>query len=110
MHLTEQNTYIGELRIAGKLFEHALNAVIFTISLSSSLKDGAEDIFWRFMLLNALTSVMEINLTMEYKRLDAADTRSKHSTLAAVKKMVMQIKTIIYAALIRKAYLRTAAV
>jgi hypothetical protein len=64
----EQNAYIGKLGITGKLFEHALNAVIFTISLSSSLKDGAEDILWRFMLFNALSSLTEIKLPKEYKR------------------------------------------
>jgi len=66
--VSEQNAYIGKLWITGKLFEHALNAVIFTISLSSSLKDGAEDILWRFMLFNALSSLMEIKLPKEYKR------------------------------------------
>jgi hypothetical protein len=37
------------------------------IGLSSSFKDNAEDILWGFMLFNALTSFMEINLAMEYK-------------------------------------------
>jgi hypothetical protein len=53
--------------ISGKFFDHALNAVIFTMGLSSSFKDSAEDILWGFMLFNALTSFMEINLAMEYK-------------------------------------------
>jgi len=61
--------YIGKLLITGKLFDHSLNAVIFAIGLSSSFKDRAEDILWRFMLFNALTSLVEINLAMEYKKL-----------------------------------------
>jgi len=53
---TVWKAYIGKLLITGKLFDHSLNAVIFAIGLSSSFKDRTEDILWRFMLFNALTS------------------------------------------------------
>ena len=37
------------------------------MGLSNSFKDSTKDILWGFMLFNALTSFMEINLAMEYK-------------------------------------------
>jgi hypothetical protein len=62
-----KEAYISKLRITSKFFKHKLNALVFTISLSSSLKDSTKDILRGITLLNALTCFVEINLSIKYK-------------------------------------------